>query len=169
MQTVLTLLILVVTGLVIYAIIKTNPARPMQLPPMPATPYEPKPPQGEAAKHWSDGGRFLVEVLNESRYQGTLKELAGAHGDQAAAAPYLATLAPDEVNPYESTAVAVFLDGRMAGYLSQKAAIKFREYLRRDEIEGQSITCDAQVRGGGLWQGKRLSYVVVLDIEVLEK
>ena len=47
MQIVLTLLIIAVTGLVIYAIIKTNPAKPMQLPPMPATPYEPKPPQGE--------------------------------------------------------------------------------------------------------------------------
>jgi hypothetical protein len=168
MQIVLTLLILAVTGLVIYAIIKTNPAKPMQLPPMPATPYEPKPPQGEAAKHWSDGGRFLVEVINESRYQPTLKELAGAHGDQAAAAPYLATLAPDEVNPYESAAVAVFLNGRMAGYLSQKASVAFRSVLKRDEIEGRITTCDAQVRGGGLWEGKRLSYIVMLDMETLE-
>jgi len=169
MQIVLTLLIIAVTGLVIYAIIKTNPAKPMQLPPMPATPYEPRLPQGAVARHLSDGGRFLVEAVNESRYQPALKALAGAHGDQPAAAPYVATLVPDDLNPYESAAVAVFLDGRMAGYLSQKAAVKFRENLKRDEIEGRVTTCDAQVRGGGLWQGKRLAYIVALDMEVLEK
>lgn len=168
MQIFLTLLIIAVTGWVVYAIIKSNPAKPMQLPPMPATPYEPKLPQDAPAKHWSDGGRFLVEVMNESRYQPTLKALAGAHGDQPAAAPYLATLAPDEVNPYESAAVAVFLDGRMAGYLSPKASLAFRAVLKRDEIEGRVTSCDAQVRGGGLWQGKRLSYVVALDMETLE-
>jgi hypothetical protein len=169
MQIILTLLIIAVTGLVVYAIIKTNPAKPMQLPARSATPYEPKLPQGAAARHLSDGGRFLVEVVNESRYQGTLKELAGAHGDKAAAAPYLATLMLDDMNPYEGAAVAVFLDGRMAGYLSQKASVKFRENLKRDEIEGLLTTCDAQVRGGGLWEGKRLAYIVALDMETLEK
>jgi hypothetical protein len=168
MELVISLLIIVVTGLVVYAIIKTNPAKPMPLPARPATPYEPRLPAEAPARHLSDGGRFLVEVLNESRYQATLRELAGGHGDQAAAAPYLATLVPDEVNPYESAAVAVFLDGRMTGYLSQKAALKFRANLRRDEIEGRVTSCDAQVRGGGLWEGKRLSYVVALDMETLE-
>jgi hypothetical protein len=169
MQIVLTLLIIAVTGLVIYTIIKTNPAKPMRLPPLPATPYEPRLPQGAPSRHLSDGGRFLVEVVNESRYQGALRELAGAHGDQAAAAPYRATLMLDDLNPYEGAAVAVFLDGRMTGYLSQKASLKFRENLKRDEIDGPLTTCDAQVRGGGLWDGKRLAYIVALDMETLEK
>ena len=169
MEFVLTLLIVAVTGLVVYKIIKSNPAKPMQLPPRSTTPYEPKPPPGAATRHLSDGGRFLVEVVNESRYQATLKQLAGAHGDRTAAAPYLATLVLDDLNPYEGAAVAVFLDGRMTGYLSQKASIKFRENLKRDEIEGQLTTCDAQVRGGGLWEGKRLAYIVALDMETLEK
>jgi hypothetical protein len=169
MQIILTLLIIAVTGFVVYRIIKTNPAKPMQLPARSATPYEPTLPQQAPARHLSDGGRFLVEVVNESRYQGALKELAGAHGDQAAAAPYLATLLLDDLNPYESAAVAVFLNGRMTGYLSQKASVKFRENLKRDEIEGKLTTCDAQVRGGGLWEGKRLAYIVALDMETLEK
>lgn len=169
MQIVLTLLIIAVTALVVYKIIKTNPAKPMQLPPLPATPYEPTLPQTAPARHLSDGGRFLVEVVNESRYQGTLKELAGAHGDQPASAPYLATLMLDDLNPYEGAAVAVFLNGRMAGYLSQKASLKFRENLKRDDAEGVLTTCDAQVRGGGLWEGKRLAYIVALDMETLEK
>jgi hypothetical protein len=168
MQFAISLLIIVATALVVYAIIKTNPAKPMALPPMPATPYEPKLPDAAPALHWSDEGRFLVEVVNESRYQGTLKELAGDHGDQPAKAPYLATLVPDDANPYESAAVAVFLNGRMVGYLSQKASLAFRANLRREEVADRVTTCDAQVRGGGVWKDGRLSYVVVLDMETLE-
>jgi hypothetical protein len=168
MELALSLLIVAVTALVVYAIIKTNPAKPMQLPARPATPYEPALPAAAPALHWSDDGRYLVDVMNESRYQPALKELAGAHGDAAAAVPYLATLAPDDLNPYESAAVAVFLNGRMTGYLSPKASVAFRARLRAKEIAGQPTSCDAQVRGGGLWQGKRLSYVVVLDMEPLE-
>ena len=171
MQFAISLLIIAATGLVVYLIIKTNPAKPMLLPARPATPYEPTLPQsaaGTAAQHWSDGGRFLVEVVNESRYQATLKALAGAHGDQPARAPYLATLVPDDLNPYESAAVAVFLDGRMAGYLSTKASLAFRAQLKSRDLAGHVTSCDAEVRGGGVWNGARLSYVVVLDMEVLE-
>ena len=168
MQFAISLLIIVATALVVYAIIKTNPAKPMALPPRPATPYEPKLPDTPAALHWSDDGRFLVEVVNESRYQNTLKELAGDHGDQPARVPYLATLVPDDANPYESAAVAVFLGGRMTGYLSPKASLAFRANLKREEVPDQITTCDAQVRGGGVWKNGRLSYVVVLDMETLE-
>jgi hypothetical protein len=140
----------------------------MQLPARPASPYEPKLPAAEAALHWADDGHFLVEVVNESRYQATLKELAGAHGDQPAAAHYLATLAPDDDNPYESAAVAVFLNGRMTGYLAPKAAALFRQRLAQKGIAGQPTSCDAMVRGGGKWNNSRLAYVVVLDIERLE-
>lgn len=168
MQFAISLLIIVATALVVYAIIKTNPAKPMALPPLPATPYEPALPDAPAALHWSDDGRFLVEVVNESRYQATLAQLAGEHGAQPARAPYLATLVPDDANPYESAAVAVFLDGRMTGYLSPKASLAFRANLRREDIPGQVTSCDAQVRGGGAWQNGRLSYVVVLDMETLE-
>lgn len=168
MQFAISLLIIVATALVVYAIIKTNPAKPMVLPPLPSTPYEPKLPDTPAALHWSDDGRFLVEVVNESRYQNTLKALAGEHGDQPAKVPYLATLVPDDANPYEGAAVAVFLDGRMSGYLSPKASLAFRANLKREEIADQVTTCDAQVRGGGVWNKGRLSYVVVLDMETLE-
>lgn len=168
MQFAISLLIIIATALVVYAIIKTNPAKPMVLPPLPATPYEPKLPDTPAALHWSDDGRFLVEVVNESRYQNTLKELAGDHGDQPAKVSYLATLVPDDANPYESAAVAVFLNGRMTGYLSQKASLAFRANLKREEIPDQITTCDAQVRGGGVWKNGRLSYVVALDMETLE-
>ncbi|MRW86055.1 hypothetical protein GJ698_18440 [Pseudoduganella sp. FT26W] len=169
MQPLISLLIIVVTAAVVYAIIKSNPNKPKALPLPSGVPYEPTLPDSAPALHWSDGGRFMVEVMNESRYQPTLRALAGGHGDNAAAAPYVATLMPDDRNAYENEAVAVFIEGRMVGYLSQKASVKFRELLRKKEAAGQLSTVDAQVRGGALWQGKRLSYVVVLDVEPLEK
>lgn len=168
MQTVISLLIIALTALAVYAIIKTNPAKPGALPPRPAGGYQPTPPQSAPALHWSDQGRFLVEVVNESRYQATLKELAGAHGERGASAPHLATLVPDDKNPYENTAVTVFLAGRMVGYLAPKAAVSFRQRLAFKEVAGQPTTCDAQVRGGGQWESGRLAYVAVLDIEPLE-
>ncbi|MBV7538933.1 hypothetical protein KW842_24470 [Duganella sp. sic0402] len=169
MQLLISLLIIVATAAVVYAIIKTNPVKAKPLPLPSGVPYEPKLPDSAPVLHWSDGGRFMVEVMTESRYQATLQELAGAHGEQAAAAQYVATLMPDDRNAYENEAVAVFIDGRMVGYLPQKASLKFRELLRKKEAVGQLSTTDAQVRGGALWQGKRLQYVVVLDVEPLEK
>ena len=168
MEYALPLLIVVVTALLVYAIIKINPAKPAPLAPRAAGPYVPQLPTAAPALHWSDKGRFLVEVVNESRYQATLKELAGEHGEQPAARPCVATLVPDDQNAYENTAVAVFLEGRMAGYLAPKEALQFRQRLKFKEIEGQPTTCDARIRGGGLWQGRHLAYVVVLDIEPLD-
>jgi hypothetical protein len=165
----ISLLIILATAAVVYAIIKTNPNKPQPLPLPSGVPYEPKLPDAAPALHWSDGGRFMAEVMTESRYQPTLKALAGEHGERAAAVQYVATLMPDDHNAYENEAVAVFIEGRMVGYLSQKASIKFRELLRKKEAAGQPSTCDAQVRGGALWEGKRLQYVVVLDVEPLEK
>lgn len=168
MEHAISLLIVALTALAVYAIIKSGPRARAKPPVFPASPYQPQMPAGEAALHWSDGGRYLVEVVNESKYQPTLKELAGAHGDQAAAAPYLATLVPDDANPYESAAVIVFLGGRMVGQLAPKAALLFRQRLASKEIEGKATTCDAMVRGGGVWQNSHLAYVAVLDLEPFE-
>jgi len=87
MQLFISLLIIVATAAVVYAIIKTNPNKPKALPLPSGVPYEPALPDSAPVLHWSDGGRFMVEVMNESRYQPTLRALAGEHGDNAAAAP----------------------------------------------------------------------------------
>ncbi|KQN79549.1 hypothetical protein ASF04_03460 [Duganella sp. Leaf61] len=169
MQLLISILIIAVTALVVYWIVKSNPAQKVALPPLPAAPYTPVLPDTPVAHYWSDGGRFLVEVVNESRYQPVLKALAGEHGDAAARAPHTAMLFCDDRNAYEDAAVAVFLQGQMVGYLEAKAAVIFRARLKRDGFAGQLTSCDAQVRGGGLWQTARLSYNVVLDLEPLEK
>lgn len=140
-----------------------------RVPPAPAArqggAYEPEQPAAPV-KHWSDGGRMLTEVVAESRYHATVRELAGEHGGQGADTRLQAVLAVDPLNPYDDKPVAVFVAGRMAGYLSQKDAQAFRDRQRREEIEGQSVSCDAAVRGGALWEGKQLAYAVWLDVEL---
>ncbi|CAN7600063.1 hypothetical protein LJR289_004370 [Pseudoduganella sp. LjRoot289] len=120
---------------------------------------------GAPAEHWTDGGRFLTEVVAESRYQATVRELAGEHGEANADTRLQAVLAVDPHNPYDDRPVAVFVAGRMTGYLSPKDAEAFRTLQARKEIAGQPVSCDAAVRGGAIWQGKRLEYAVWLDLE----
>jgi hypothetical protein len=121
-------------------------------------------PEGEPAHHWSDEGRFQLEVVGESRYQAAIRELAGDHGDAPANARHPALLLPDDHNPYEDKAVAVFLAGQMVGYLAPKDALAFRERLARMDLAGKLTSAEGVVRGGGLFEGKRLSYSVSLDI-----
>lgn len=135
----------------------------------PATPaarkYVPDLPPGAAAFHWSDAGRHQCEVDNESVHQPAIRQLAGAHGDQNAATKHLATLVPDDLNPYQDKAVAVFIDGRLVGYLAHDDALRLRRKLGRQDIVGQVTSCDAVIRGGGLWNDKRLAYAVWLDLQ----
>lgn len=127
-------------------------------------PYVLAAPDAAPACHWGDGGRYGVEVVVESAFQGAIRELAGAHGDSAAAVKTVAVLLPDDLNPYDGKAVAVFVEGRMVGYLALEDALDMRGKLGRKGLPGAPSSCDAMLRGGGLWQGKRLAYNVVLDI-----
>jgi len=123
-------------------------------------------PQGEPVHHWTDEGRFQLEVLGESRYSDTIRALAGEHGEAAANAHHKALLLADDNNPYEDKAVAVFLNKEMVGYLAPKDAQAFRTMLARQEITGQLTSTDAVIRGGQVFEGKRLAYTVLLDVNV---
>ena len=63
---------LALTALAVYAIIRSNPAR--RAPPMaPLPPYAPQAPATAPARHWSDAGRFQVELQIESQFQPVLR------------------------------------------------------------------------------------------------
>ncbi len=167
MSDIIYLIIMGVCLVAIYYLLKTGPRSAVQ-PPTPridSAPYTPALPQAAPAKHWSDAGRFQTEVVAESRYQATIRQLAGEHGEQSANARHPAILVPDDMNAYEAAAVAVFVSGQMVGYLEPKQALAFRRLLAQQELSGQPTGCDALIRGGGRWEGKRLSYSVSLDLE----
>lgn len=136
-----------------------TPAKPVQ------RTYAPQLPTAAPALHWEDGGRYLVEVVAESRYDDVIRQLAGEHGDRSADARLPAVLSPDDLNPYEERAVVVFIGGQLVGHLSPKDALALRQRLAMKELSGKPTSCDAVIRGGGLWEGKRLKYAVWLDLE----
>ena len=162
----LNILIIVLALVTLYFLLKGSPkadAAPVGKPA--GGSYTPLP-QGEPVHHWTDSGRFQLEVLGESRYSDTIAALAGEHGDAAADARHKALLLADDNNPYEDKAVAVFLNNEMVGYLAPKDAQAFRTMLARQEITGQLTSTDAVIRGGQMYEGKRLAYAAWLDVDL---
>jgi hypothetical protein len=70
----------------------------------------------------------------------------------------------DDANPFQDKAIAVFIDGLLVGYLAHGDALRLHRNLGHQDLVGQLTSCDAVIRGGGLWNGKRLSYAVWLDL-----
>ncbi len=161
----LNIAIIIVALLALYYLLKGRP-KPAPLQGQPAGGSYTPVPEGEPVRHWTDDGRFELEVVGESRYRDAIRALAGEHGDARADARHPALLLVDDDNPYEDKAVAVFLSGRMVGYLAAKDALAFRQMLARHEIDGKLTSTDGAVRGGGAWEGKRLAYSVWLDVSL---
>lgn len=159
------LAIAIVIALLYYVFSGRTAVQPLQKPLLSIRQYVPEIPPGALAHHWTDEGRFASEVENESMYQPAIAKLAGEHGPGNAEEKCLALLVCDDANPFQDKAIAVFIDGQLVGYLSHNDALRLRRNLGRMDMAGQLTSCDAVIRGGGLWNGKRLAYAVWLDLQ----
>ncbi|MBG6219649.1 MULTISPECIES: hypothetical protein [unclassified Janthinobacterium] len=159
------LAIVIVIALLYYVFSGRTSVKPLHQPLLSMRQYLPAIPPGAPAQHWNDAGRFASEVENESMYQPAIAKLAGEHGPGNAEKKCLALLVCDDAHPFQDKAIAVFIDGELVGYLAQNDALRLHRNLGRQELAGQLTSCDAVIRGGGLWHGKRLSYAVWLDLQ----
>lgn len=157
--------IAIVIGLLYYVFSGRTKVQPLQKALISVRQYVPAIPDGAPAHHWSDNGRYASEVENDSIYQPAIARLAGEHGPGNADEKCLALLVCDDANPFQDKAIAVFIDGQLVGYLAHSDALRLRRALGRKDIAGQLTSCDAVIRGGGLWNDKRLSYAVWLDLQ----
>jgi len=121
---------------------------------------------------WSDDGNFNFAVVGESFYQKDLKVLVGEHEDKGCRIYGVATLYPEDDNPHDNKAVAVYVKtvenqpGRQVGHLSRRDARSFRRRLGRKKLTGKGTLCDAVIVGGRLnKKGIRQSYGVWLDMK----
>lgn len=114
---------------------------------------------------WPRCDAFEMEVTGESHHQRALKALAGDHGDEAARQEVVATLVPDDANPYDINAVRVEIGGQLVGYVPREDAPVYRERLKECAGAVVAATCGAIVMGGFIGRdGDRASYGVRLDI-----
>lgn len=157
--------IAIVIGLLYYVFSGRTKVQPLQKALISVRQYVPAIPDGAPAHHWSDNGRYASEVENDSIYQPAIARLAGEHGPGNADEKCLALLVCDDANPFQDKAIAVFIDGQLVGYLAHSDALRLRRALGRKDLAGQLTSCDAVIRGGGLWNDKRLSYAVWLDLQ----
>ena len=99
-------------------------------------------------------GTEPLEVKGESYYQDALRRTVRDHGRDV-----VAVLVPEPDNEYDSNAVAVWVGGGKAGYLSREdASLYQRAVMELTEMEGQPIALQARIVGGeaarpsfGIW------------------
>jgi hypothetical protein len=96
-------------------------------------------------------GRATVEVVGESRYQGTLEQIAGGRTIDGPRNPdHQATLIPEPSNPYDQHAVRVYVGPpfHQVGYLGREDAVAYRPLIDRLAATGQLVACLASLKGG---------------------
>jgi hypothetical protein len=105
-------------------------------------------------------GAFAVEVVGVSRRQDVLERAAAEDS-----AIVEALLIPDDANPHDSEAVAVYLDDELVGYLSREKARLFRADLAAAGALRATVVCKAKIVGGfETRDGGRAHFGLKLDL-----
>jgi hypothetical protein len=114
---------------------------------------------GQRPSPMRDGARFAVldgdedlEVVGESFYQPSLWQLAGARpGRERVRKEIRAVLVPEDDNPYDPNAVAVWIDGLQVGHLPRENALRYRPgLLAQQHARGVPIALPGVITGGGI-------------------
>ncbi|MFC6157254.1 HIRAN domain-containing protein [Kribbella jiaozuonensis] len=96
------------------------------------------------------GGHEDLEVVGESNYQPALWEICGRQLGQRVRHPIVGVLVPEPQNPYDSNAIAVFVEGHIVGYLDRQTASLYIQGLHElMASSGAYIALDGVVVGGG--------------------
>lgn len=101
-----------------------------------------------ATKHLDGDGSFDFDIVGESHYQDALERIVGGRTDESVEFECLASLICEDDNPYDSNAVAVYINGQKVGHLARPVAAGFRDIQRRHGWVGQIVTADAMIVGG---------------------
>jgi len=106
-------------------------------------------------------GAFAVNVVGVSQYQRVLEAAAEAGVVDA-------VLMREDDNAYDDQAVAVFIDGERAGYLSRADARRYRADLAAAGDATLSVRCAAKIVGGFETKtGERAHFGLKLDLPQL--
>jgi len=93
-------------------------------------------------------GKYQLEVVGESFYQGALEEICGPRTDKGVEKDAIATMIWEDDNPKDPLAVRIDIDGKAVGYLSRPFARLVRETVAEHGYTGIPVCCNAIIRGG---------------------
>ena len=94
-------------------------------------------------------GWLRVDAVGESRYQDALEEIAGGRSDRGADHEKVALLIPEPTNRYDPNAVAVWIEGKIVGYLSRENAEVLQPgIIRLHRQHDRPVACRARIVGG---------------------
>ncbi len=117
-------------------------------------------PEGEPSLRWQPvvgdvseaptlAAELHVDVVGESFHQDELLALTGGRRTWSGAhRRVLATLEPDDGNPFDAQAVAVRIEDSPVGYLPRQAARIYRPIVEESIANAGVATCVAEIRGG---------------------
>src|SRR5216683_890672 len=98
------------------------------------------------------GGQDDLEVVGELAYQAALWRLCGGTVGERVRRDIVAVLVPEPANPYDANAVAVQIDGQVAGYLSRATAQEYLPGLKHAmSLRGGYIALRGVIVGGGYY------------------
>jgi hypothetical protein len=98
--------------------------------------------------HINGSGLYELEVVGESKYQGTLKRICGGRTYDGVHKKVTATLVLEDANPHDREAVCVKVGRQRVGYLTRENARQYRAKLKEAGHPGVLATCDALIVGG---------------------
>jgi hypothetical protein len=96
-------------------------------------------------------GRENLDVVGEASYQEALWRIVGKTSSaDRVREDVTAVIAPEPDNPYDPSAVAVWVSGLRVGYLSRANAVRYRPgLLALQDHEGKPIALQGVIVGGG--------------------
>lgn len=118
--------------------------------------------------HWRPSGTFQVPMIGDAHGRDVIAGIAQNKPGKTAMAFCTARLVPENLNPHDPNAVAVFIENARVGYLARERAAELRAALARlDHAHLPQTTCDAVILNGLVADGKAYDYSVELDLDLI--
>lgn len=122
--------------------------------------FKRRPKEQQRLRHWNTSNRMAA--VGVYYHRDACKAFAGI--DEGYALTFFAAqLTPENNNPHDENAVAIYCEGHKLGHLSRDHAMAYRG------VVGDEVTvCDAVLSGGGIVREKQMEYDIqlCLDFEI---
>lgn len=125
--------------------------------------------KGKAPKpthHLQGNGNFSFQIVGESFYQKNLAIIAGSKQENGVEIRKKAVLFLDPFNRHDTNSVRVEIDNLIVGHLSKDNAIKYRAWLKANNLKKATCQADALINGGWIRPDSEGFYGVCLDFSM---